>query len=118
MSKNTNPPLTIVPTSINCDSPPKDLGESGGNLWRRIQAEYAISDSGGREMLSQACKAADRLASLAETIEQDGPIVHTRQGPKRHPALGAELACRDFIVRTLAKLGLNFEPVLPPGKHR
>jgi hypothetical protein len=100
MRKN-NPPLTVVPIGLDRDPPPQDLGEPGADLWRRIMSEYQIADSGGREMLAQACRAADRAASLAELIKQDGEIVHTRLGPKRHPALGAELANRALVVQIL-----------------
>jgi hypothetical protein len=47
----------------------------------------------------------------ARKIDRDGEVIRTRGTIKDHPALKHELACRAFVVRTLAKLGLNFEPV-------
>ena len=54
-------------------------------------------------------------------MNEEGEIVPTPRGVKAHPAIREELSCRGFIVRTLQKLGLNFEPVRawpgrPPGR--
>ena len=89
-------------------------------LWRAITGEYRVEDSGGIEMLMQACQAADRVEALAARISQDGEIIHTRAGPKSHPGLKDEVALRAFIVRTIKAMGLNFEPARsaagrPPG---
>jgi hypothetical protein len=75
--------------------------------------EYEISDSGGTEMLQQACSALDRAENLRLEIDRDGEVIRTRSGVKDHPALKHELACRAFVVRTLARLGLNFEAIKP-----
>jgi hypothetical protein len=78
--------------------------------------EYDIQDRGGRELLQQVCEASDRLAALAERISADGEVIHTRTGPKSHPALRDELNGRAFICRTLERLGLNLEAVKPLGR--
>ena len=109
------PPLTVVPTGISpaatAPPPPVTLGESGANLWRRVLAEYRIDDVGGLEMLAQCCAACDRAAALAVLIERDGAVIYSKAGPKSHPAIKDELACRAFICRTLHRLGLDVEPV-------
>jgi hypothetical protein len=51
-----------------------------------------------------------------QAIDRDGEVVHTRNGPKAHPALRDELAGRAFIVRTLERLGLNVETIKPMGR--
>jgi hypothetical protein len=48
---------------------------------------------------------------LHEQIDRDGEVVRHRGGVKEHPALKIELAARSFVVRTLQRLGLNYEPV-------
>ena len=108
--------LTAGPTS----DPPMALGEAGTGLWRSIMAEYRIEDSGGLAMLEQACCAADRAKECADIISADGSMIGTKHGPKDHPLLRHELAARSFIVRTIARLGLDVEPVRsgpgrPPG---
>jgi hypothetical protein len=110
------PPLTLLdPASIGI-SPPRPLGQHGLALWNSVQTAYQIDDIGGRELLAQACAAADRVEALAERISVDGEVIHTRNGPKAHPALRDELAGRAFIVRTLERLGLNVETIKPMGR--
>jgi hypothetical protein len=96
--------------------PSRKLGVVGLFLWQSIQSEYRIDDAAGRELLMQACAAADRVQCLAERIDADGEIVESRNGPKAHPALKEELANRQFICRTLQALGLNLEPVRGVGR--
>jgi hypothetical protein len=81
-----------------------------------VTSEYGIEDAGGVEMLAQACAALDRAEACAEHIRQDGEIVRTKAGPKDHPALKHELANRAFVVRTLARLGLDVEAIKPTGR--
>ena len=91
---------------------PVGLGVEGAALWARVTAEYDVTDSGGATMLEMACRALDRSAECAARIAVDGPVVEVRGGPPRpHPLLRTELDNRAFAVRTLQKLGLNFEPV-------
>jgi hypothetical protein len=97
-------------------SPPRKLGDLGLSLWQSIQDEYKIDDAAGRELLAQACECADRIGRLAEKIDADGEVIETENGPKVHPAIKEELAGRNFIVKTLQKLGLNLEPVRTVGR--
>jgi hypothetical protein len=107
--------LTVVgnatESAVTGVPPPKRLGEAGRALWRSIQAEYAITDAGGIAVLTLACGALDRAAVLQRAIEHDGATVMTRNGPKVHPAIKEELACRAYVTRTLARLGVLDEPL-------
>jgi hypothetical protein len=85
-------------------------------MWTQIQAEYGIADSGGIQLLFEACAARDRVQSLSEQIAQDGEVIRTKAGVKAHPALRDELANRSFICRTLHRLGLDVEPLRAPGR--
>jgi hypothetical protein len=116
------PPLTLVEADGTGIQPPRDLGKPGRALWDRIQREYDVSDVCGVELLSQACTALSKAEALRDEIDRDGPVLHTRHGIKDHPGLKHELANRAFVVRTLTKLGLNFEPLhnaagRPPGRR-
>jgi hypothetical protein len=64
-------------------------------------------------MLALACQALDRAEALRREIERDGAVLRVRGTVKDHPALKHELANRAFVVRTLARLGLSFEPLRP-----
>jgi hypothetical protein len=116
-AKPEKPTLAIVDaTAASYPSPPKKLNKPGASLWREIQAEYAVEDVGGRELLLQCCFAKDRLARLQAHINADGEIVRTPSGPKLHPAVAEERALRGFICRTLGKLGVTLESLKPIGR--
>jgi hypothetical protein len=72
-----------------------------------IQPEYGISDSGGLALLEQICAAIDEIAAI---IARDGRMIRGKFGPREHPLLKHGLAFRDFVYRTLQRLGLNLEP--------
>jgi hypothetical protein len=110
------PPLTIVESNATGIQPPRPLGAHGMKLWQRVLAEYQIDDVGGIELLAQACQSLDRAEALAARIAQDGEVIYVKAGPRAHPAIKDELACRAFICRTLQRLGLNLEQIKPPGR--
>jgi hypothetical protein len=114
---SSKPPLTLIPTGATGGQPPRPLGEHGMALWNAVTREYRIEDCAGIEFLTQACQASDRVEALSAEISADGPIVRTRTGPRSHPGLKDEVALRSFIVRTIERLGINFENVRPgPGR--
>jgi hypothetical protein len=109
------PTIVALPTSTRI-GPSGILGETGQDLWRRVMAEYDIADCGGREMLFQACSAADRASQLKAQIDRDGAVIRSRGGIRAHPALKEELACRSFVVKALRLLGLDVEPLKTIGR--
>jgi hypothetical protein len=110
------PTLNVIEPGTTSPQPPRPLGPHGQSLWQRVMAEYAIADTGGIELLTLAAQALDRAESLSECIVRDGEVTYTKAGPKAHPAIRDETACRAFVVRTLQKLGLNFETIKPIGR--
>lgn len=108
------PKLKVVERSTS--DAPRKLGLHGSKLWASVQSEYAIADAGGLEMLAQACAALDRAESCREQIDADGEITRTKAGLREHALLKIELANRSFVVRTLARLGLDVEPVKAVGR--
>jgi Phage terminase, small subunit len=87
-----------------------------GALWKAVMTDYQITDSGGVEMLTGACQQLDRAESLREQIDRDGEIIRGKTGLKEHPGLRHELAARAFVVRTLARLGLDVEAIRAVGR--
>ena len=91
--------------------PPSTLGEAGRRLWNEVQREFNVEDVCGRELLAQACGAADRVESLRTQIAIDGETIRTKTGMRAHPLLMPELGVGAFITKTLIRLGINFEPL-------
>jgi hypothetical protein len=97
--------------------PPCKLGPAGMDLWTSIVCAYEFGDRGSLETLGQACSAADRAAEMAAQIDRDGVAIRTKTGLRDHPLLKHELAARAFVVRALARLDLDLEPVRAgPGR--
>lgn len=96
--------------------PPRQLGEHGLAFWRAVQAEYAVADTGGVELLAQAAAALDRAEQCAAQIAVDGLTVQTNSGIKDHPLVKHELANRAFVTRAIARLGLDVEPLQRVGR--
>lgn len=110
------PPLSIVKPAATDIEPPRKLGNHGMALWCRVQDEYRVTDSGGVELLCQACAMLDRAEMLAARIAEDGEMFTVKGVPRAHPCIREELGARAFVVRTLARLGLNVEAVKPVGR--
>jgi hypothetical protein len=117
ISTMKNSKLKLVgPTKANPLAPPSTLGKAGATLWRTIQTEYAISDSGGKEILLQICAATDDLHDCTVAIERDGAVIATRNGLREHPLCKRQLALRAFITRSVQRLGLTLETAKPIGR--
>jgi hypothetical protein len=102
-------------------APPKNLGAIGRSLWNDIVSMYEFSDRASYETLALACGAADRADACRSQIDADGELIKVGAGWREHPLLKFELQNRSFVVRTLARLGLDLEPVRsgpgrPPGR--
>jgi hypothetical protein len=121
MPKRSPPKLSVIqPQTVDrIPQPPCVLSTVGMSLWRDIVTSYEFSDRASYETLGQACSAADRAEQCRVQIEQDGPVIKLRGVVRDHPLLKHELAARSFVVRCLARLGLDLEPTRgigrPPG---
>jgi hypothetical protein len=122
MARKPSTKLTVIgdaPTRTG-PPPPANLGSVGTSLWQDIVAAYQFDDRAAYETLAQACMAADRAESCRRHIDEDGEVIRGRGSVRDHPLIKHELAARAFVVRTLARLGLDLEPVRsgpgrPPG---
>lgn len=97
---------------------PKHLSATAQDWWNELQAEYPISDSGGRLLLQTALEAFDRMKSAAAEIDRDGETIKDRfDQVKAHPALVAEKDARSQMLAALKQLRLDIEPVRDgPGR--
>jgi hypothetical protein len=113
-----NPRVSQLHLDSNPPRPPRDLGDAGSDLWKRIHKEYKIDDSGSLEVLAQACESASRAALLGAAIAEEGTVLRSGRVVRSHPSIKDELACRAFVVRTLERLGILHQPVNEkPGRQ-
>jgi hypothetical protein len=111
------PPLSIVTPATTGIAPPRQLGPHGTAFWQKVQAEFAITDCAGVELLMQCCSAIDRAESLADIIACEGEVIHTRTGTiKSHPAVRDELSARALVMKAIQRLGIDVEPIKSPGR--
>jgi P27 family predicted phage terminase small subunit len=98
-------------------TPPPGLGDRSREWWARLQAEYAISDSGGLAVLDLAAQAHSRMDEARTILDRDGITVESGRGGLRpHPAVVIERDARIAVVACLRQLGLDLEPVKPIGR--
>jgi hypothetical protein len=96
--------------------PPKTVGQSGRELWQTLTNEFELDDACSRATLLQVCQCVDRLAEISARISREGLVIDTKTGPRDHPLLKSEIACRSFIIRGLQRLGLEpSRPIDRPG---
>jgi hypothetical protein len=110
--------VTDIPFSSSSVShaPPPDLAQSGRDLWTKVTKEFAFDDVGSTTLLHIACQSLDRAESLRKRIDEDGEMISGPNGLRAHPLLKEELNNRTFLARTLARLGLDREPVQVLGR--
>jgi hypothetical protein len=94
-------PCKIVPNVfLNCIG--KEVGHRSPQACEGRQELHAALDLAGR---------------LREQINADGEVIRVRGVPKAHPAVRDLLQAQAFVTRTLARLGLDVEPLRSgPGR--
>lgn len=98
------------------DGPPADLGEPEQDMWRRLQAEYALTDAGAIVLLELLCRNLQLSRECRALIERDGKIVNGRE----HPLLKVSRDADKQAANALKALNLDLEPLRdgpgrPPG---
>ena len=107
MSVQLKPGRNRFPTATHSGRPwayPSGTGSCPSTGWRIA----AVSKCWLRH-----AKPSIERETLRSEIERDGEVLRLQGTVRDHPALKHELANRAFVVRTLVRLGLNFEPVKP-----
>lgn len=90
-------------TKTKIPRPPTGLRKSGRELWRALLTDYEL-DQHEQATLLQACRLADICDDLQRTIESEGLMSESSQGPRVHPAV-VELRQQGIaLARLLAAL--------------
>ena len=82
--------LTVTLCDMGNPTPPAGTGPSGRALWHRIVSDLDESlefDQRDIEVLTQACRLADRIRELADAVAVDGALIPGAHGPRLHPAV-------------------------------
>jgi hypothetical protein len=96
--------------------PPTNLDATGRALWDEVTSVFAWDDPGNYRVLEQCCFALQRAERCRAVIDDQGEMLMVRGQVRSHPLLRDELQNRAFVVRSLAKLGLDLEPLRSPGR--
>jgi P27 family predicted phage terminase small subunit len=87
---------------------PNHLSAEAKKIWRRLVEEYAISDSGGLEILRQGLEAFDRAQAARILIEKHGLVIRDRFGAvKPNPLISCERDARSAYLSALKQLCLD-----------
>lgn len=83
--------------------PPKGLRRSGRALWRAVLREYDL-DQHEVVLLREAGRTADLIDELQATIDRDGIMGQTSQGPRVNPCAAELRQQRIAFARLLTAL--------------
>ncbi len=101
-------------SAADCPRPPKALAAAGRALWRRIASDLddeLVFDGRDLLVLERACRLADRMVALEDSIVRDGAVGDTDAGPRLNPAV-TELRQSDVaLMRLLSMLDLDDDAV-------
>ena len=96
---------------------PKALSLAAQTWRRKLIAEFGIADPAGLLLLEGLARAFDRATEAAAIIDLEGASSLDRFGQRRaHPMLLTEHSARSLMLKHLAALRLDLEPVGPPGR--
>jgi P27 family predicted phage terminase small subunit len=96
---------------------PGHLKTDGKKLFKKIQREYNISDSGGLAILTTACEALDELRVYQGIFDKDGRTEQDRFGmPKAHHLLTAYKDARTQYLNAIKMLNLDLAPINAIGR--
>lgn len=65
--------------------PPTGLAKTGRALWRAVLDDYDLTEP-EQTMLREACRTADLIDALQNTLDAEGIMGETSQGRRVHPA--------------------------------
>ncbi len=100
--------------------PPAGLGEAGKALWRDVVAVYTLRPDEKR-ILTDACMAADRVATMREELDARSIVTAGSMGQEVVHPLVAEIRAHEAqIAGLLAKLKLPDAPTgaATPNQNR
>jgi P27 family predicted phage terminase small subunit len=91
---------------------PATLSRESKAWYRRMAAEYGVTDAGGITLLTLAAEARNRMLQAAAAVAKDGMLQSDSYGrSKAHPLLAVERDARGQMLASLKALHLDVEPL-------
>lgn len=101
---------------------PSHLSKEAKAWWRKLCAEYDLSDGAAQILLESALTEFDRAEKARKILAREGTVVKDRFKQRQaHPAVGIERDTRGMMIRVFKALNLDLEPLRdgpgrPPGR--
>ncbi len=89
-------------------TPPSNLDKPGLQLWKRLQAAYAIHDEAGLALLEMACRAYGVVLLAEEQLRSEGLVLEGDRGVKKaHPAAAIARDARSGMLQAFKVLAIG-----------
>lgn len=98
-------------SDIGAAPPPRPrngLKAGGKRLWLAVVNDYDL-DGQGLELLAQACRTVDVIATLDAVVAAEGAMSESTQGARVHPAIVEARQQRSALRQLVTALGLDLE---------
>jgi phage terminase small subunit len=93
------------------DTAPAHLSADSQARWRRIMAEFSITDEAGRLLLQKALENFELAQECREAIRKDGAsVAGSRRQPRAHPLFAALHAAETRMFQAFKLLNLDWDP--------
>jgi len=84
---------------------PSGLNTRAVAYWHAVTSAFQFN-ADELELLVEACRVLSLVDDLAALVDQEGPLVEGRYGPKPHPAVAMLRAERTLLSKLIAQLAL------------
>jgi P27 family predicted phage terminase small subunit len=98
-------------------APPTNLSPEARAWWKRLHAEFDLTDEAAAFLLESALRAFDRMNQAGEIVDRHGVAVADKFGQlKANPAVAAERDSRAAMLQAFKALNLDVLPSLKVGR--
>ena len=106
--------VTRLKPATDPNGPPADLAPTESEIWRRLQAEYDLTDASAIVLLGLLCRNLQLSRECRERIEQDGKVASSG---REHSLLKVQRDADKAAANALRSMNLDVEALRPgPGR--
>jgi P27 family predicted phage terminase small subunit len=96
-------------TPLDLPAPPAHLSEPTQAWWRAVVADYELMPHHLR-LLEAAADAWERMLQARAVLQEEGLMLATEHGPRKHPAVGIEHDAAIRFARLMRELDFDGGP--------